>query len=428
MYFLYSAAFAVAMLLAAPWYLGAAKRRAGLREKLGRVPERLPAGTGCVWVHAVSVGEVLAVSRLVQTLRKAGRPVVVSTTTVTGQKLAREYFGETSVFYFPFDFAFAIDPYLRRLRPQMLVMAESEFWPNLFRLARNSGARVAVVNARISDRSLPGYLRLRFLWRGILRNVDLFLAQTAQDAERLVAIGAPSERVSVSGNLKFDIHVAADLPIVQMLRELIRAGGVNDVLVCGSTAPGEEEQCVQLFGAVLSRRPQALMVLAPRHPERFDEVENLVRASSLTCLRRSRLSESSSLAGSVLLLDSVGELAALYALATIAFVGGSFVPRGGHNILEPAQHGVPIVVGPHTENFREMVAMFARAGALKVAESLVPEGLALLGDPVARAELGRRAAELFRTQQGATWRTLAALQQLPTPAAAETRSAPVQVG
>ncbi len=413
MYILYSAALALAFLLALPWILAAAKRRAGWREKLGRVPARLrpsAAGESCIWVHAVSVGEVLAASRLINLLRgESGRRVVVSTTTVTGQHLARQHFEE--VFYFPFDFAFAIRPYLRVLRPEMVVLVESEFWPNFLRLARASGARVAVVNARISDRSLPRYLASKFFWRRILRGVDLFLARSEQDRERLLAIGADPARVYVARNLKFDITAPPDLAIVHELRR--RAQGAS-VIVAGSTAEGEDTIILEAFRRVLQSCPRSLLILAPRHPERFDAVASLVAGLGLPLWRRSQLVPDQELTGGVLLLDSIGELSAIYSLALIAFVGGSLVPRGGHNILEPAQHGAAILTGPHTENFHDMVEIFQREDAVLMvdANSLSTELLRLLGDDQEREALGRRAAAVFRSQAGATRRTLDQLLSL----------------
>lgn len=423
MYLLYSAVLGAALLVTLPYWLvrmlTAGKYRAGLAERLGRVPARLRAGgsaAGCIWVHAVSVGEVLAVNGLVDALRARfpSRRVVISTTTASGQKLARECFGQGDVFYFPLDFAFAIRPYLRALQPALLMLAETEFWPNFLRLARQSGAQVAVVNARISDRSLPGYLRWRALWRRILRGVSLLLAQSEEDQRRLVAIGAPPERVRVGGNLKFDARPPAALPMVETLRAQMQSAGAGPALVCGSTVEGEEPPLLRAFQKVLEKHPRAVLLLAPRHPERFDAVWNLIQSTGMKRWRRSQLAGDQPIAGGVLLLDTIGELAALYALASLAFVGGSLVPRGGHNILEPAQYGLPILVGPHTENFRDIVNIFLRAEAVKVvqADDLAAEFLRLLDDAPARQALGGRAAAVVREQQGATERTLAAIQTL----------------
>jgi 3-deoxy-D-manno-octulosonic-acid transferase len=418
MYLLYSVLLGVALVLTAPWWLvrmmTQGKYRAGLGERLGRVPKRLGPAQGCIWVHAVSVGEVLAVSGLVAGLRARfpDRRVLVSTTTDTGQRLARERFGAENVFYYPADFGFAIGPYSRALQPSLIVLAESEFWPNFLRLARRSGARIAVVNARVSDRSLPRYLRLRALWRRVLRDLDFFLAQSEEDARRLVAIGAPAARVRVGGNLKFDVRPPEALPVGEMMRRIFAPA--TAVVVCGSTAEGEETIALQAFSALLQKHPRAMLVLAPRRPERFDAVAGLLAGSGLKFWRRSQLAGNESLSGGVLLLDSIGELAALYSLASVAFVGGSLVPRGGHNILEPAQFGVATLVGAHTENFRDIIGIFERAAAVKVVglETFAGELLRLLDDAAARQELGRRAAEVVKQQRGATERTLAELEKL----------------
>jgi 3-deoxy-D-manno-octulosonic-acid transferase len=419
--FFYSVALAVGMFVSLPYWLFQmvrhGKYRKGFAERLGRVPARLQLTGGhepVIWVHAVSLGEVLAVAGLVEELRRGSqRRIFVSTTTDTGQALARSRFGEANVFYFPMDFAFAIRPYLRALRPQMVVIAETEFWPNFLRLAHASGARVAVVNARISDRSWPRYRRFRGLMRKLLANVDMFLAQTAEDATRLQDIGASPERVRVSGNLKFDIPAPVPPAIVEGVRTSIAASGAGPVLVCGSTVDGEESLLLKAFENILVQHPRAVMILAPRHPERFPAVAALLEQMSVRFCRRS-VWNGESLAGGVFLLDTIGELAALYALADIAFVGGSLVPRGGHNIIEPAQHGVPIVVGNHTENFRDIVSLFQRRDAVRIVgpAELPLVFLDLLANDAERRALGQRAAETMRSQIGATARTAGELHEL----------------
>lgn len=420
MYLLYSALLAAGLLASLPYWMFGKRRhgkyREGLGERLGKVPPRLRTHSApAIWVHAVSVGEVLAVSELVNHLRRRlpKYRVVVSTTTATGQKLAMKHFGEGSVFYFPLDFAFAIRPYLSALQPRLVVLAETEFWPNFLRLAHADGARIAVVNARISDRSRPGYRRVRVILRRVLRNIDLFLAQTSEDASRLRDIGAPADRVQVSGNLKFDASAPEPPPIVASLRTNFQRAGAGPVVVCGSTVEGEEAPLLRAFENVLASYPRAVMILAPRRPERFNEVAQLLEQLGIRSWRRSSWS-GDAIAGGVFLVDTIGELATLYALADVAFVGGSLVPRGGHNIIEPAQYGVPILVGNHTENFRDIVGLFQSQDAVRVV------GLAefpvvlmdLLSNKEERIALGRRGAETLRVQIGATEKTLQALEQL----------------
>ncbi len=425
-YFLYSLALAAGMLLSLPYWLYQilrhGKYRSGFAERMGRVPARLTAAKTdstrlrpVIWVHAVSVGEVLAVSGLVEEMRR-GFPthrVLVTTTTDTGQELARARFGRENVCHFPLDFAFAIRPYLRTLQPELVVLAETEFWPNFLRLAHASGARIAVVNARISDRSWPNYRRFRWAFSKMLAQVELLLAQTQEDRVRLESIGAVAGRVKVAGNLKFDCSPSPPPPILESLRRSLAAEGAGPVLVCGSTVEGEEPPLLKAFENIQVEHPRAVMLLAPRRPERFDEVAILLQQLGIRSCRRSRW-QGEPLAGGVLLVDSIGELAALYALADVAFVGGSLVPRGGHNIIEPAQHGVAIVVGTHTENFRDMVALFQRQDAVRIVTlSDLPLTLMhLLANDAERRALGRRAAETMQSQAGATARTLEALKTL----------------
>jgi 3-deoxy-D-manno-octulosonic-acid transferase len=424
MYLFYSLLLACAALLSLPWWiiqmLRLGKYRSGLGERLGLVPARLnDAQPGSIWVHAVSVGEVLAVSQLISELRRQhpDRQIFVSTTTATGQKLARQRFGENRVFFMPLDFGFAIRRYLNALKPQLIVIAETEFWPNLLHLAGKRQISLAIVNARISDRSFPRYRRFKLFFGRVLSEVDLFLAQTAEDAQRLREIGAPTERVRVSGNLKFDIRPNAQPVLVNDLRDAISKG--SPVIVCGSTAEGEEELLLETFKTVQQQFPAAIMILAPRHPERFEKVAALISSSGLALQRRTHWQPPQPICSGIFLLDSVGELAAVYELADIAFVGGSLVPIGGHNILEPAQYGAAILVGPHTFNFREIVSIFEQGiaeqgGAVKTvtAESLGSVFLSLLGSSDERQRMGRLAKDLFAKHEGATRRTMEALAPL----------------
>jgi 3-deoxy-D-manno-octulosonic-acid transferase len=424
MYALYSALLAFFLILTLPYWLiqmlRHGKYRAGLRRRLGAVPPAfLEAGKRNIWVHAVSVGEVVASSAVILALREKcpAHRVWISTTTSTGQKLAAQRFGAENVFYFPLDFAFAIRPYLKALRPELVVVAETEFWPNFLRLAKASGARIAVINCRISDRSLPGYKRLR-LWlpqllKRTLANIDLFLAQTEEDRQRLVEIGANQNKITVAGNLKFDVVPPPTPKIVSSLRESFRHFGAGPIVVCGSTLDEEEGSLLSAFRNILANHPKAVMVLAPRHPERFAVVTELVEKLGFAMWRRS-LWSGDALSGGVLLVDSVGELASIYSLATIAFVGGSLVPRGGHNILEPALYGVPIVTGNHYENFRDVVNFFASRNAVRIVglAELPLVFMELLDNESERATLGRNALAALESQRGATEKTVAALLQL----------------
>jgi 3-deoxy-D-manno-octulosonic-acid transferase len=450
-YWIYSALLVVTLVLSAPWWLWQSLRhgkyRSGWSERLGSVPARLRpvAASNTIWIHAVSVGEVLAITQLVAELKQQLRDyrIVVSTTTDTGQKLARQKFGEENVFRAPLDLPWAVQAFLDALHPRMLVLAESEFWPNLLHYARCSGTAVAVVNARVSDRSLPRYKRFRWLFERVLANVDLLLAQSEEDARRLIAIGAPTERVHEGGNLKFEVKPPARGEIHARLAEAIQRDSIGPVILAGSTLEGEDAMLIDAFTAVRERHPQALLLLAPRHPERFDSAASLLASSGLPFVRRSRWSDlppipntgtsgasaetpvsrnlrihgvpaDASLAGGILLLDSIGELASAYEFADLAFIGGSLVPKGGHNVLEPAYFGVAILVGPYTENFRDIVDIFRRVDALRVVtpETLTPVMLDLLANVAERERLGRNAQDVMHSQQGATLRTAEALLML----------------
>jgi 3-deoxy-D-manno-octulosonic-acid transferase len=416
---IYSCALFVALLFGLPYYLIVmatnGKYREGLSERLGWVPDRLREGDTrqTIWVHAVSVGEVLAASRLVNELSACAPQyrVLLSTTTRTGQRLARERTGADHTFYFPLDFSWIVDRYLKRLDPVLLVLVETEFWPNLLTACRRKAIPVAVVNGRVSDRSLPRYLRLRFLWKQILAGLSIVLAQSEEDAKRLKAIGAPTSRVSFGGNLKFDVRSAEPAAITTALREKLPSGG--RVLVCGSTLEGEEEILLDAFEQLCKTIPDCVMILAPRHPERFGKVAQLLKSRKQQSVRRSNWMKRPSKIkpGTVILLDSIGELASVYALATVAFVGGSLVPAGGHNPLEPAQFAVPVVMGTHYANFRAIIDTLVYAEALKLAtlETLVPILENLLTDDEAANTLGVRALEVFHHQSGATGRAITAL-------------------
>ena len=405
---LYSFGLLLALLVSAPWWLfrmiTSGKYREGLTERLGFKPRRLRISGHVIWVHAVSVGELLAASRLIEELRaQSGCEVMISTTTRTGQRLARARFGAERVFYFPLDFAFAVRAWLRLLRPSMVVLLETEFWPRMITECRHAGVPMAVVNARISDRSWPRYRSLRFVWKHLLNGFAVVLAQSELDAERLTAIGAGNVRVG--GNLKYDIRVAKPAAVTEALRAHLPPGA--KVVVCGSTLAGEEDLLLN------SLAPGVVTILAPRHPERFEAVAAMLGTRGVPCARRSKwlLAPTPLSPGSIFLLDSIGELASVYSLASVAVVGGGFFVPGGHNPLEPAQFGVPIIMGPHYENFRGIVEKLQVADAVAIAS---PSALAallqhLLTDESEAAAVGARARTVFENEAGATTRAVAAL-------------------
>ncbi len=430
--FFYNLALLVVLLVGSPWWLfrmaTTHKYRDGLLERLGRIPARLgklqqeaPGERPVIWLHAVSVGEVLAASRLVEELDGAlpDHRLVISTTTRTGQVLARYRFGANRVFYCPLDLPWAVRSWLNTLQPRLFILVETEFWPNLLSGCFRRGIPVAVVNSRVSDRSWPRYRRLRGLWRPFLSRLGCALAQSQTDAERLKAIGCLPERVTVAGNLKFDVRAAVEAEATRQLREL--APGLR-FIVAGSTLDREEAALLEVWPLLLAADPQLAMVLAPRHPERFGDVEALLNTSGVPWVKRSnwRSHPANSLQplvpGQVVLLDTIGELASVYSLASVAFVGGSLFPAGGHNPLEPAQFGVPIVMGSWYPNFRTITDDLRAHQAICIvaAEDLAKALLEQLRDRAAAEAMGERARQVFQEQAGATGRSVEALRQLLT--------------
>jgi 3-deoxy-D-manno-octulosonic-acid transferase len=422
--FFYNLALLAVLIAGAPWWLWrmatAQKYREGLAGRLGKVPALgSEAGRPLIWLHAVSVGEVLAISRLVQTLDSVLPEyfVVVSTTTRSGQALARERFGANRVFYCPLDFPWAIRAYLRALRPSLLVLAETEFWPNVLHGCFRRGIPVVVVNARISDRSWPRYRKLRWLWRPILSQLSAALAQSETDQERLIAIGCRAERVAVAGNLKFDVRAAKEAAATRLLSEA--SAGLR-LVVAGSTLESEEAALLEVWPRLIATDPRLALVIAPRHPERFGAVSELLQRTGVVWMQRSDWPVDSSgcpralAPGEIVLLDTIGELASVYSLAAVAFVGGSLFPAGGHNPLEPAQFGVPIVMGPHYANFRAITESLIARRAIRIAASIQLEAalIELLEDRNAAQGMGARARQVFEAQAGATDRCVSAIREL----------------
>lgn len=401
----YSLGLALALAVSSPWWLvqmlRSGRYREGLLERFGRLPARLRVKPGSIWLHAVSVGEVLAAQRLVADLEQAGLSVCVSTTTRAGQQLARQRFGEERVFYFPLDFAFAVRAYLRRLQPSMLLLMESELWPRVLVECERAAVPLVVANARVSDRSFPRYMRLRSLWQRLLAKVRVILAQSEEDVRRWQAIGA--KRVESVGNLKYDVQSPQTSELIALLKTHLPQ--VAPLLVSGSTLEGEEAallECWKQCGA------SAVMLFAPRHPQRFEAVAKLLEESGVQWQRLSawRRSPTAIAAGTVLLLDSIGELASLYSMATVAFVGGSLIDAGGHNPLEPAQFGVPVLAGPSYTNFRAMVEAMIAAQAIQIVtlDSLCSSIRNALTHP--DIEMGERGKRFYESQAGATQRTV----------------------
>jgi 3-deoxy-D-manno-octulosonic-acid transferase len=439
-YFVYSFLMALAAVVLSPIWIWKGLRQgkylSNLGERLGRsFPglSALPAdraAAGAIWIHAVSVGEVLSGVALAQKLKQAypQRPLIVSTTTQTGQALARERVkAADAVIYFPFDWAFCVRRALDAVKPALVIVLETEIWPNFLREADRRDVPVIFVSGRISDKSFARYQKF-FGWAGFylgpflrdaLGHARAFLMQSARDAERVKELGAPAERVVVSGNLKYDQAVPDATPMSEWLAREVERGGRRPLIVAGSVVSSEEPLALIAFGVVQGEFPNALLVLAPRKPECFQQAADFIQESRRKFVRRSELkiagngssSGAAAISGdvTVVLLDSIGELASLYRLADGAFVGGSLVESGGHNILEPAAFGTIPVFGPSMENFAEMASRFVSAKAAVQVESPEDAGVAwieLLRDPERARGMSETAKRLVDESRGATARAM----------------------
>ncbi len=426
MYAAYSLLTIVAFVLVSPYFLYQAIRYqkyvGSLRQRLGYLPISFNVdGDESIWIHAVSVGEALTARAIAADL-KSRYPrlrLFLSTTTMAGQQVAKRIQHVDGVFYFPFDWTFAARRTIDIVRPRLFVMMETEIWPNLLRLCRRRGVRTLLVNGRISSRSYPRYRLVRPFFRRVLADVDRFCVQSDESARRLVDLGADPARVTVTGSLKFDSlelppSGAHARPRDRVLR-FFRVGANRPVVIAGSTMRGEEMAVLRAFARVKTMTPAAMLIIAPRHPERFDEVEKMTREAGFVTVRRTALPIDAEPRADVVVLNTIGELARLYQMATAVFVGGSLADYGGHNILEPAIYGKPIVVGPHMQNFREIAAAFVGNGAAvqvqseRELEEVLP---ALVGDPVRRARLGAAARALVEANRGAKQKTLAVIADL----------------
>ncbi|MEO8680077.1 MAG: 3-deoxy-D-manno-octulosonic acid transferase [Vicinamibacterales bacterium] len=427
MYSLYSIVVLAIVVIASPWFIYQAVRYKKYVGSLGQRMGYLPVSFNMdadesIWIHAVSVGEVLTARPLISDLRKRypNLRIFLSTTTMAGQQLARRNVQDVdAVFYFPFDLGVFVRRTLDLVRPRLFVMMETEIWPNLLRECRRRGVKTAVVNGRLSPRSYPRYKMIRPLMRRVLDDIDRFCVQSEESARRFIDLGANPGRVVVTGSLKFD---SLDLPSTgpqararERVLRYFRVPTTRPVLVAGSTMKGEEAAVLRAFRRLRSTVPNALMILAPRHPERFAEVEQLCRVEGWKVAKRTDLAIDAEPRVDIVVLDTIGELATVYQVATVVFVGGSLVATGGHNVLEPAVFGKPIVFGPHMENFFEIADAFVTNGAgvqLSGARDLEDTLLTLMGDPVRRARLGAAARALVEANRGAKEKSVTVLADL----------------
>jgi 3-deoxy-D-manno-octulosonic-acid transferase len=430
MYLAYSLLLSLGLLILLPVFLFKAlahgKYTAGFRQRLGSVPAI--SGKPIIWLHCVSVGETQAARPLVQRLKEQfpHHALVVSTITRTGQELAQNVFRTQaeSVFYFPFDWRWSVRRTLNAIKPAAVLIMETELWPNFLRECKVRRIPVALVNGRISTQSYRRYSLIKFFLRRVLSSLTIAVMQSETDAQRLEALGMPGEKLFTAGNLKFDAEAGSDLAeTTAELAERFGLQGGTPVVLAASTHAPEEEVMLESFKQLRTAQPVRLMI-APRHPERFNEVASLIQNSGLSWARRTNVAEASDRDAALILLDTIGELPAMYGLAAVVFVGGSIIDRGGHNVLEPAAAGTAVVTGAHTHNFHAIVNLMAEAGALvqlpqvhgiSMAVPQITKALAeLLASLEARAELGRRAKQLVSENQGTADKTIKLISPLLT--------------
>jgi 3-deoxy-D-manno-octulosonic-acid transferase len=426
MYLLYSVAIVLFFIVASPYFVYQAFR---YRKYVGSLPQRLGVlpmtlnldGDESIWLHAVSVGEVLTARALISELRERypRLRLFLSTTTMTGQQVARSNLQHVdAVFFMPFDLPFVVRRTLGIVRPRMFIMMETELWPNLLRACRSRGVRTVLVNGRISSRSYPRYRFVRPFFRRVLGDLDLACMQSDESSRRLIDVGIDPGKVVMTGSLKFDSLESPATAGARGRQRVLRYFRMRDerpVVIAASTLKGEESAVLTAFRRVKRTRPEALLILAPRKPERFGEVAELVGGEGFSVARRTELPVDAEPRADVVILDTFGELAALFQIATAVFVGGSLVDAGGHNILEPAVFGKAILFGPHMQNFAEIAQTFLDNGAAEQVSSEVGLTDALVGlleDPVRRARLGAAARALVEANRGAKHRTLDAIARV----------------
>jgi 3-deoxy-D-manno-octulosonic-acid transferase len=430
MYLLYSLLLMVGFVAMLPWFavdaLRTRKYITGLGQRLGNLPAIAADERPLLWLHCVSVGETVAARPLIRALLDSfpSYRLVISTTTVTGQRIAREAFaGEAAaVFYFPIDWAWTVRRVLRTLRPAAVLIMETELWPHLFRECHRRAIPVALINGRISTTSFGRYQMIRFFIRGVLNNLSIALMQSEQDASRIRELGMPGERVQMLGNLKFDsAETSFDEAAGESLRQRFGFDRSVSLIVAASTHAREEGVVIDAFRQVKKTGYAARLLIAPRHPERFEELAALLEASGLSWSRRSAAVQPRDKNCEVVLLDTIGELPAVYPLADVAFVGGSITPHGGHNTLEPGARGVCVITGAHTHNFAAVTRALLAENAIiqlpPVSVAAAPNELAgalnaILSNDSLRRDIGQRALMVCERNRGATKRTLHMIEGL----------------
>jgi len=422
---IYSFLLLIAFFLLSPLFLvRREKYAAGFMQRLGYLPERPDKNSKALWIHCVSVGEVNAARKLVDLLRTElkNHPIVISTTTKTGQDLALDVFkGKAEiVFYFPYDWKFIVRRALRKINPSLVLLMETELWPNFIAESDRAGVPTVLLNGRLSQKSFDRYRRINLFLSPVLRKIRLALMQAPRDAERIEQLGIPSERVSVPGNLKFDQDPLESNALTDSFRERFAFDGVVPLIVAASTHDPEEKILLEAFRELRKTIAVRLMI-APRHPQRFDAVARIAAISGLSTVRRSQEPNPADAMADVVILDSIGELRSVYPLATLVFCGGSLIPHGGQSMLEPASEGKPIVTGFHTYNFANAVEVFAFHDAIVTLPELgiadAPSQLSstfynLISNPELMMKIGTNAKEVMDRNRGASEKTLDALRRL----------------
>lgn len=405
--------------------------RKGWREKLfGSLPIS-NGGHPVVWFHAVSVGEVVQLQKIVDAFRNEtgdAFQIVVTSSTDTGFELARSRFSECNVSWFPLDFSWAVSNAIRRVKPAMVVLVELELWPNFLRECGKAGVMTALVNARMSDRSFRGYSRVKPIMAPLFGQFNVVAAQTEEYASRLRRLGASATATHVTGSIKFDgVTTTHQNSATNEFRRLFAISDDDVVLIAGSTQHPEEQMALDAWTELRNKRPDLRLILVPRHKERFDDVAAVVRAAGCRLFRRSEFTDGNAAPrDAVILLDTIGELSACWGLADIAFVGGSFGSRGGQNMLEPAAHGAAVLFGPNTWNFKDIVNQLRRAEAavqLQAKDEFLPTLTSLLSDADARNRLGQNSRRIIVAQQGAVEKTTMLLRKAISDGRLESRDA-----
>jgi len=433
MYFLYSLLLTLGFVILLPRFALDALRNGkyvtGLGQRLGNIPPVESDGRPTIWLHCVSVGEAQAAQSLVRRFKETfpNHALVISTTTVTGQQLARTIFSEhaAAVFYFPIDWAWTVRRVLRKINPTAIFIMETELWPNLFRIAHRRNTPVLLLNGRISDKSFGRYKRIRPFISRVLNDLTVAAMQSKQDATRIRELGMNEESILAVGNLKFDsAGTVGDNEVTNQLRERFSFRDGRPLFVAASTHDPEEAVIVNAFRTVKASNPNLRLLLAPRHPERFAEVASLLADSGFSVARRSAPAQNDDATADIVLLDSIGELGRAFPLTDIAFVGGSIARHGGHNVIEPAAHGVCTITGPHTSNFAAITnAMVAAGAVVQLSDTADPTTEVaqvlhdLLSDPERRTDIGARARAVCETNRGATDRTLELISSILSPVA-----------